>query len=159
MMCLAISGTLDSAIVLVTSFLIPDHKAGRLALRLQGVAGAVCGALLFFLVYDRAQLPWFLYLAAIQAAGVAIMEFTVARGSSVHHGSRWCFAAALVAAISSAVLLLGKNLEPQNIAWLLFGYLGIFGFTLCVLSARMLFGQRGSIAREAGVGKAVLAAA
>ena len=43
MMCLAAYGTVDSVIVLVTSFLIPHHEAGRLALRVQGILGTVCG--------------------------------------------------------------------------------------------------------------------
>jgi hypothetical protein len=142
MMCLAAYGMVDSIIVLMTSFLIPHHESGRAALRAQGSVGVICGALLFFLVYDRAQLHWFLYLAALQAIGVAVTEFTVARGISVHDGSRWSFAAALVAGISSVVLLLGRNLEPQNLVWLLFGYVGVFGCTLCLLSARMLFAER-----------------
>lgn len=158
MMCLAAYGTVDSLIVLITSFLIPHHKAGRTALRLQGILGAVSGALLFFLVYDRAQLKWFLYLAAFQALGAAITELTVARGTSAHHGSRWCFGSAAVAAISAVALLFGGNLEPQNIALLLFGYLGIFGFTLCLLSARMLFAERG-VRHAVPLGKAVLAGA
>ncbi len=41
MMCLAAYGTIDSMIVLITSFFIPHHEAGRLALRLQGTLGAV----------------------------------------------------------------------------------------------------------------------
>lgn len=141
MMALAAYGLVDSVLVLATSFLLPRHESGRFALRLQGVAGAIGGALLFFFVYDRAQLQWFLYLAALQAASIAITEFTVARHTSVHHGSRWCFASAAVAAISAVALLFGRALDPQRLAWLLFSYLGVFGFSLTVLSARMLFAE------------------
>ena len=143
-MCLAAYGMLDSLIVLSMSFLIPHHETGRIALRLQGAGGAICGGLLFFLVYDHSQLQWFLYLAAAQAVGTALTEFMVGRGTSVHHGSRWCYASAGVAALSAVVLMFGVNLEPQRIAWLLFGYLGVFGFTLSILSARMLFADRGA---------------
>ena len=121
---------------------MPHHEAGRFALRVQGVLGAICGTLLFFFVYDRAQLQWFLYLAAFQAAAVAVTEFIVARGTSVHHGSRWCFASAHIAGLSAIGLLFGRNLRPEDVAWLLFGYLGILGFTLTLLSARMLFAER-----------------
>ena len=130
MMCLAMYMTVDSTIVLVTSFLLPDHRSERLALRLQGVLGAVCGISLFFLVYDGAQLRWFLYLAALQAACIAISEFIVAKGTSVRHGSSWCYASALIAAIASVALLLGRGLDPHDLVWLLFFYLGIFGFGL-----------------------------
>jgi uncharacterized membrane protein HdeD (DUF308 family) len=158
MMFLAVYGTVDSAIVLVSSFLVSHHEAGRFALRAQGILGAACGALLFFFVYDQAQLVWFLYLAALQAMVVAITEFTVARGTSVHHGSRWCFVSALIAAISSVALLFGRNFEPQNLAWLLFGYLGVFGFSLCLLSARMLFAERSAL-RAAPLSEAIPAGA
>lgn len=142
MLCLAVYGVVDSVIVLVTSFMVPQDQAGRWALRVQGIGGAIFGALLFFLVYDRAQLEWFVYLAALQAMGVAITEFTVARHTSIHHGSRWCYASAAVAILSAIGLVFGRGLEPQGIAWLVFGYLGVFGFSLVVLSARMLFAER-----------------
>jgi hypothetical protein len=141
-LCLAAYGTIDSAIILTTSFMIPRQQPGRLALRMQGICGAVIGILLFALVYDHVDLHWFLYLAAVQAATAAITEFIVARGTSAHHGAKWCYASAGVAAISSIALLFGKNLSPRELAWLLYGYLGVFGFNLFVLSARMLFAER-----------------
>ena len=142
MLCLAVYGVMDSVIVLVTSFTVPHDQVGRWTLKAQGIGGAIFGVLLFFLVYDQAQLVWFVYLAALQALGVAITEFTVARHTSIHHGSRWCYASAAVAILSAIALLLGRDLEAQKIAWLVFGYLGVFGFTLSVLSARMLFAER-----------------
>lgn len=144
MLCLAAYGLMDSVIVFTTSFLLPHHESGRLALRVQGALGAITSALLFFLVYDHSQLKWFLYLAAAQAAATALTEFTVARKTSLHHGSAWCYISASVAALSAVVLLFGLSLEPQRIAWLLFAYLGLFGFTLSILSARMLFAERGA---------------
>ena len=39
-------------------------------------------------------------------------------------------------------LLFGKNLSPRELAWLLYGYLGVFGFNLFALSSRMLFAER-----------------
>jgi hypothetical protein len=142
MLCLAAYGTIDSAIVLTTSFMIPHQNGGRIALRVQGIAGAACGALLFALVYDRAQFQWFVYLAALQAVSAAIAEFMVARGTSLHHGSRWCYVSAAIASISAIALLSGRGLGSQDLAWLLFGYLGVFGFNLSILSARMLFAER-----------------
>ena len=141
-LCLAAYGVIDSAIVLTTSFMIPRQQPGRLALRMQGVCGVVIGILLFALVYDRVDLHWFLYLAAIQAAGVAVAESIVARGTSVHHGAKWCYASAIVAAISAIALLFGGNLTPRELAWLIYGYLGVFGFNLSALSARMLLAER-----------------
>jgi uncharacterized membrane protein HdeD (DUF308 family) len=141
-LCLAAYGVIDSALLFTTSFMIPHEKPGRFALRIQGVCGALIGVLLFALVYDHVELQWFLYLAAIQAAGVAITEFIVAKGTSAHHGARWCYVSAGVAALSAVVLLLGRNLTARELAWLIYGYLGIFGFNLFGLSARMLFAER-----------------
>jgi hypothetical protein len=85
-LCLAAYGVIDSAIIFTTSFMIPAKKPGRFALRLQGICGAAIGILLFAVVYDHVDLRWFLYLAAIQAAGLAVTEFIVATGTSIHHG-------------------------------------------------------------------------
>jgi uncharacterized membrane protein HdeD (DUF308 family) len=141
-LCLAAYGTIDSAIVLTTTFMIPRKQSGRLVLRMQGICGAAIGILLFVVAYDRIDLHWFLYLAAVQAAGTAVAEFTVARGTTAHHGSNWSYASAIVAAISSIALLFGRNLSPRELAWLIYGYLGLFGFNLFALSARMLFAER-----------------
>lgn len=37
-LCLAACGTIDSAIILTTSFMIPRQQSGRLALRIRGSA-------------------------------------------------------------------------------------------------------------------------
>ena len=141
-LCLAAYGVIDSALLFTTSFMIPHEKPGQFALRIQGVCGALIGVLLFALVYDHVELQWFLYLAAIQATGVAITEFIVARGTSAHHGARWCYVSAAVAAFSAVALLLGRNSSARELTWLIYGYLGIFGFNLFGLSARMLFAER-----------------
>lgn len=142
MLCLAAYGTIDSALVLATSFMVPQHGAGRIALKVQGIGGGILGILLFALVYDRAQFWWFIYFAAFQAAGAAVAEFVVAQKTSKHHGSRWCYLAGTVATIAAVALLFGQSLSPQGLAWLLFGYLGVFGSSLSALSARMLFAER-----------------
>lgn len=142
-LCLAAYGVIDSAIIFTTSFMIPANKPGRVALRMQGICGAAIGILLFAVVYDHVDLRWFLYLAGIQAAGLAVTEFIVARGTSIRHGSKWCYASAIVAMFSSVALLsFGGDLSPRKLAWLIYGYLGIFGFNLFALSARMLFAER-----------------
>jgi hypothetical protein len=141
-LCLAAYGVIDSAIIFITSFMIPRQQRTRIALRVQGICGAVIGILLFALVYDHVDLNWFLYLAAIQAAGMAATEFVIATGTSRHHGSRWCYASAIIAAISAIALLFARDLSPRELAWLIYGYLGIFGFNLFALSARMLFSER-----------------
>jgi len=141
-LCLAAYGVIDSALVFTTSFMIPGEQPGRFALRMQGICGALIGVLLFALVYDHVRLHWFLYFAAAQAIGVAITEFIVARGTSEHHGARWCYVSAGIAAVCAIALLFGRNLSPRELAWLTYGYLGIFGFNLFGLSARMLFAER-----------------
>jgi len=142
---LAAYGTMDSAIMLVCSFMIPRGKPGRLVLRLQGVCGAVIGALLFSLIYKQLELQVFQYLAAAQAAGLAVTEFIVARGTSEAHGAKWCYASAGIAAVSAVALIVGRNLEPRQLAWLIYGYLALFGFNLFALAVRMLFEERNGL--------------
>jgi len=137
-LCLAAYGILDSAVVFASSFMIGP---GRVALAMQGLGGAILGILLFALVYDQADLRWFVFLAALQAASTALVEFLVARGTSRHHGARWCYASSAIAAASAVALLLGRNGDPREVTWLLFAYLGVFGFNLFGLSARMLFAE------------------
>ena len=142
-LCLAAYGVLDSAIVIASSFMIPHDRPGRLALRLQGIAGVIIGALLFSLVFDRATLRWYLYLAAAQAASVAVAELIAARGTSAHHGSQWCYVSAAIAGISAVVLLSSGNLDHRRMAWIIYGYLGLFGLNLVALSAKMIFAKHG----------------
>jgi uncharacterized membrane protein HdeD (DUF308 family) len=141
-LCLAAYGTIDSAIILASSFMIPRRRPGRYALRVQGSCGAVVGVLLFALVYDHLDLHWFLYLAAFQAASTAAAELVVARGTAVHHAAQWCYVSSAVAAVSAVVLLFGRNLNMHDLAWLLFGYLGLYGLNLFTLAGRMLFAER-----------------
>jgi hypothetical protein len=145
-LCLAAYGILDSALVIASSFMIPRNRPGRVMLRLQGLCGLVIGALLFSVIYDRVTIMWFLYLAAAQAAAVAVAEFTVARGTSDHHRSKWCYVSAGIAAVSAVVLVSLGGLGNKDVVWAIYSYLGLFGFNLIALSAWMLFEQRHRIA-------------
>ena len=140
-LCLAAYGIVDSAIVLATSFMIRPGQPGRVAMQLQGLAGATIGILLFALVYNRVDLEWFIYLAALHAISAAVVEFIVARGTAKHHAANWCYAASAIAALSAMGLLIGRNGTPRELTWLLFAYLGVFGFNLSVLAARMIFAE------------------
>jgi hypothetical protein len=133
---------MDSSIVLVTSFMIPRGMPGRLMLRAQGVCGAVIGAVLFSLIYKSVDLRAFLYLSAAQAGLLAVTEFVVARGTARHHDAVWAYAAAGIAAVSAVALVCGAGLNPRQLAWLIYCYLGVFGFNLFALAARMLFEER-----------------
>lgn len=141
-LCLAAYGIVDSALVLATSFMIRAGQPGRVAMRIQGLAGATIGILLFALVYNRINLDWFIYLAAFHALFAAAVEFVVAQGTAKHHGANWCYASSAIAAISAVALLLGRNGDAHAVTWLLFAYLGIFGFNFAALAARMLFAER-----------------
>ena len=141
-LCLAAYGIIDSAIVLATSFVIHAGQPGRVAMRLQGLAGATISTVLFALVYNRIDLQWFVYLAALHAVAAAIVEFVVAQGTSKQHGARWCYASGVIATLSAIALVLGRDGGPSEVTWLLFAYLGVFGFNLFALSARMLYAER-----------------
>jgi hypothetical protein len=145
-LCLAAYGVLDSALVIASSFMIPRGRPGRVALRLQGLCGLVISAFLFSVIYDRVTIVWFLYLAAAQAAAVAVAEFVVARGTADHHRSKWCYVSTGIAAVSAIVLLSLGGLGHKDIVWAIYSYLGLFGLNLIALSAWMLFEQRHQIA-------------
>jgi hypothetical protein len=138
-LCLAAYGVVDSSIVIASSFMVPRHRPGRLALLLQGLGGVAIGVLLFSVIYDRVTIDWFLYVAATQAASVAVAEFIVARGTSDHHRSRWCYVSSVIAAVSACTLLTLAILGYRNVAWAIYSYLGVFGLNLILLSAWMLF--------------------
>jgi len=138
-LCLAAYGVLDSTIVIAGSFMVPRNRPGRLALLLQGLCGVVLGVLLFSVIYDRVTIGWFLYIAATQAASVAVAEFIVARGTSDHHRSRWCFVSSAIATVSAITLLVLALSNYSNVTWAIYSYLGVFGLNLILLSAWMLF--------------------
>ncbi|HEY0308522.1 MAG TPA: hypothetical protein VGB94_10205 [Acidobacteriaceae bacterium] len=138
-LCLAAYGVVDSSIVIASSFMVPRHRPGKLALLLQGLSGVVIGVLLFSVIYDRVTIDWFLYVAAAQAASVAVAEYIVARGTSDHHRSRWCYASSAIAAVSAVLVVTLALLGYRNVAWAICGYLGVFGLNLILLSASMLF--------------------
>lgn len=144
-LCLAAYGVMDSAIVIASSFMIPRNRPGRVVLRLQGLCGLVIGALLFSVIYGHVTIVWFLYLAAAQASTVAITEFIVARGTSDHHRSMWCYVSAGIAAVSAIVLVSLGALGHKDVVWAIYSYLGLFGMNLIALSAWMLFEQRRQI--------------
>ena len=139
LMALAAYLVLDSAIVLASSFMLPHHHLGRLALRVQGFVGVLIGVACFIVSSGEAQMTWFLYLAALQALCVAIAEFLAARGIAECHNSKWCYVAALIAALSSMVLLIFHRATGHLLAWLLYSYLSLFGLNLLLLSSHMLF--------------------
>lgn len=143
---LAAYGIADSVIIFITSF-IPSFKAARIALRFQAICGVFVGLLLFAIVYDHVQLHWFFYLIALQALFTAGLEFVIARHTSKRHGSRWNFAAAIVAMTCGVTYLIAAltaevYLVSSSIAWLVYGYLGAFGLTECLMAARMLYFER-----------------
>jgi len=140
-LCLAAYGVLDSTIIFVSSFML-SFRSPRIALRLQGTCGVLVGLLLFFVVYNRFPLHWF--LIASQALCTALAESIVARHAFTRSISHWNYAAACVAllfavAYSVAAAVLGENLSSREVAWLIYGYLVAFGMAQCLTAARMLY--------------------
>ncbi len=147
-LCLAAYGVLDSALVIASSFMIPQKRPGRVVLRLQGLCGLAIGVLMFSVIYNHVTIEWFLYLAAAQTTAVAIAEFVVARGTADHHRSMWCYVSAGIAAVSAIVLISLGGLGHKDVVWAIYSYLGLFGLNLIALSAWMLFEQRHHIAAD-----------
>ena len=143
---LAVYGVLDSVLVFVTSYMVPSHLA-RIVLRLQGTVGVTLGILLYRVFFFRVQLYWFLVLIAIQSLSTAIAEFLIARHSMTRASSLWNFTAAVVAFGFSCsyfymVVALADRMLPQEISWLVYGYLVAFGIAQCLTAARMLYADR-----------------
>lgn len=139
LMALAAYVVVDSAIVLASSFMLPHHHLGRIALRVQGFIGIAIGITCFIVSSQERDLRWFLYLAALQALCVAIAEYLAARDTASYHNSKWCYMSAYIALISSLVLLFFHQATGHLLAWLLYGYLWSFGLNLLLLSSHMLF--------------------
>jgi hypothetical protein len=142
-LCLAAYGVLDSSIIFVCSFMVLSPSP-RIALRLQGTCGVLVGLILFFVIYNRFSLHWFLYLIAFQAFCTAVAEAIVARHAFTRTISHWNYAAAGVAllfliAYSVAAAVFGERLSSRDVAWLIFGYLVAFGMAQCLTAARMLY--------------------
>lgn len=143
----------DSAIVVACSFMLPRPHLGRVALRVQGIAGMLIGIACFLVGEGEAGLQWFLYLAALQALCVAVAEYLSARHTAQYHHSNWCYASAAIAALSSVILIIFHRATGQFLSWVLYSYLWCFGLNLFVLSCHMLFEQL-HIARTSVTGNA-----
>ncbi len=149
-LCLAAYGVLDSAVVFITSFMA-SSRVPKIALRLQGTFGVMVGVTLFFIVYNRVRLEWFLYLIALQALCAAIAEYVVGRHAFTRGTSIWNYAAAAIAFAAAVTYLLvatvpEPSLDPRQIAWLVYGYLIAFGMAQCLTAARMLYADQQIVA-------------
>lgn len=130
---LALYGVLDSALILISSFMT-ESRFARSMLQAQGTLGILIGLLLLFVVFDKARLEWFLLLAALQAAFAGFRELVIAGHAGMHAISHWNKTAGVLALFASAayfVLIFGfaLRLNPDHMSWLVFGYLVAFGIT------------------------------
>lgn len=146
MLSLAMYGVLDSVLVFVTSYMVASLPA-KIALRMQGMIGMTVGILLYWVFFGQVRLHWFLILISVQAFSTAIAEFLVARHSRTHATSHWNFTASAVAFGFSCTycyiaVALADQMIAEQISWLLFGYLLIFGIAQCLTAARMLYSDR-----------------
>ena len=117
---------------------------------MQSVAGLIVGALFFSILFDKIQLHWFLYLIAAQAFATACLEFLIARHTSRRHGSRWSYtagSAALFCCIGYivAAVLAPANLDPRQIVFLAYAYLGVYGIAQTLMATRMLHIERQAV--------------
>jgi len=143
---LATYGVVDSAFVLVSSFMT-ESRAARAGLLVQGSVGISIGLLLLIVVFEKVHLEWFLILGAFQAACAGVGEMVVAKHARTHEISRWNYAAGAIALVSSIgylTLLIGfaNRLNSELISWLLYGYLIAFGIAQSITAARMLYADR-----------------
>lgn len=146
MLSLAMYGVIDSVLVFVTSYMVASLPA-KIALRMQGIVGVTVGVLLYWVFFGQVRLHWFLILTSVQAFSTAVAEFLVARHSRTHATSHWNFTASAVAfgfscAYGYIALRFADRMIAEQISWLLFGYLLVFGIAQCLTAARMLYSDR-----------------
>ncbi|MCU1323666.1 MAG: hypothetical protein JWM43_3315 [Acidobacteriaceae bacterium] len=145
-LCLSVYAILDSALVFISSFMLPS-KTEAFTLRVQGILGVSFGVALLSLVYDKVHLHWFLYMIAAQAFFTAIVECIIARHAHTRGASIWNYAASIAAlafaiGYSCVAVTAETEREPREIAWLIFGYLLSFGLAQCITAARELFSKQ-----------------
>ena len=143
---LATYGVLDSVLILSSRFMA-ESRTTRSVLVAQGMLGILIGALLLFVVFDRAKLEWFLSFAALQAICAGIGEVVIGRHGGTRATSYWNYAAATVALLTGAayiVLRVGfaEVLSSNQVSWLVYAYLVAFGIAQCMTAARMLYADR-----------------
>jgi uncharacterized membrane protein HdeD (DUF308 family) len=149
---LAVYGAFDSVLVFITSFMAASPTA-KLVLRLQGVIGITVSTLLYIVFYDQVRLHWFLTLIAIQSLAAAVAEVIVARHSMTHATSMWNFASSGVALLFSCAYFYiafayRDRMLPQEITWLVYGYLVAFGIAQCLTAARMIYADRHQVTAD-----------
>ncbi len=137
---LAAYGILDSAMVLVNVGNIPN-KSGASAHLLQGVYGLLTGIAIMFVVYDRMDLSWFVYLASAQALVASVTEYLIAKDTHRAHSSRAVYAISAITFVFAIALLMARGTNTTQLTFTLFSYLAAFGTTLMALSGRMLFAE------------------
>lgn len=136
-------GVLDSLILIASSALVAPRFA-RLGLLLQGLAGLVVGCLLLLVVYERAELVWFLTIIAAQALATGVAELLVASHAAEHSASRWNYAGAILGFLFAAAYLalrvaFSRALTMFELSRLIFAYLLVFGLAQCLTALRMLY--------------------
>lgn len=137
---LAVYGVFDSALVLMNVRNIP-YKSGASAHLVQGVYGLLTGISIMFVVYDRMDLSWFVYLASAQAFVASVTEYLIAKETHRVHGSRAVYAISAITFVFAIALLMARGMNTTLLTLTLFSYLAAFGVTLIVLSGRMLFAE------------------
>lgn len=144
---LVIYGLLDSTLVLIGSLFVPVASM-KPALRIQSVCGLCVGVLFWFILFDKIELHWFLYLIAIQAAATSYAEHAIARHTSKANGSRIFYLGAwvgLLAAIAYAFIggFASEALTTREISYAAYAYLGAFGVSQALMAGRALYaGER-----------------
>lgn len=144
---LVIYGVLDSTLVLISSRFVPIPSI-KPALRIQSICGLCIGVLFWFILFDKLELHWFLYLIAVQAAATSYAEHAIARHTSKANGSSIFYLGAwvtLFAAIAYACVgaFASGALTTREISYAAYAYLGAFGVSQAVMAGSALYrGER-----------------
>jgi hypothetical protein len=146
---LAFYGILDNLLVVTSSFIVKSARL-RASLAIQGALGVCFGVLLLSLLFDRADLNWFLPLAMLQAGSTAVWEIVILYQDRNRRWAIYDLASAFVAAAATGGYALvrhatGVDLSARETSMMVFGFLACFGLAQIFTAVRILRSRRSAV--------------
>lgn len=146
---LAFYGILDNLLVVTSSFIVKSSRL-RASLAIQGALGVCFGVLLLSLLFDRADLNWFLPLAMLQAGSTAVWEIVILYQDRNRRWAIYDLASAFVAAAATGGYALvrhanGVDLSARETSMMVFGFLACFGLAQIFTAVRIPRSRRSAV--------------
>lgn len=146
--CLGLYGTLDSALLMSTSLILPMHNSARWFIGLQGIVGVGLCGLWFWLPGSPEALELTAMTAALQAICVAATDLTVGASMRSRHGEVWINVSAAISIFSGIIIVLCRNLGASDLAKIITAYLLTLALNFILLAVWMLSHGRGAAKKK-----------